>query len=64
MRSSIGHEKNSLIVHLMGRHMGFRFLEARLKKLWEDEGHIRVIDLSDNYFMVSFSHEGDYKFAF
>ena len=44
--------------------MGFRFFEARLKKLWEKKGHIRVTDISGDYFIVSFSHEADYKFAF
>ena len=34
------------------------------KKLWEKEGHIRVINIRDKYFVVSFSHEVDYKFAF
>ncbi|XP_057432215.1 uncharacterized protein LOC130724967 [Lotus japonicus] len=55
--------KNSLIVKLLGKKLGFRWMNQRLQRLWAREGEIKVMDLSEDYFLVRFSSENDYKLA-
>ncbi|KAJ1436414.1 Zinc finger, CCHC-type [Sesbania bispinosa] len=55
--------KYSLIVKLMGKRMGLRFMSSKLKFLWTKNGDVRIMDISDEFFMVRFSDEGDYKHA-
>ncbi|KAJ1382865.1 hypothetical protein SESBI_43849 [Sesbania bispinosa] len=55
--------KFSLIVRLMGRRVGFRMMSMKLKYLWAKNGDIRVMDISEDFYLVRFSNEGDYKHA-
>ncbi|XP_057450418.1 uncharacterized protein LOC130742100 [Lotus japonicus] len=38
-------------------------MNLRIQRLWAREGDVKVMDLSEEYFLVRFSSENDYKFA-
>lgn len=55
--------KKGLIVKLLGRKIGFRALENRLNQLWVSNGDISIIDLGNDFFLVTFTSEKDRDFA-
>lgn len=48
---------------LLGRKIGYKALETRLKQLWVRHGIINVIDLGNDYFLVDFSSSDDLNHA-
>lgn len=55
--------KNSLIVKLFGRSIGYTYLCRRLKELWKPSAPMDVIALDNNFFLVRFANSGDLDFA-
>ncbi|XP_057426505.1 uncharacterized protein LOC130719928 [Lotus japonicus] len=55
--------KFTLVVKLLGKRIGFKWMNQRLHRLWAKEGDVKVIDLADDYFLVRFASENDYKLA-
>lgn len=55
--------KNSLIVKLIGRSHTLNFLAARLKLKWRPKGGMNIVDLVNNYFIVSFDLKEDRDFV-
>jgi hypothetical protein len=55
--------RQGLIVKLMGRRIGYKALETRLKQIWVRKGVISIIDLGFEYFLVYFTNEEDYTKA-
>lgn len=55
--------KFSLVVKLLGKRIGFKWMNQRLHHLWARNGEIKVIDLTDDYFLIRFNSEKDYHFA-
>lgn len=55
--------KQTLIVRLLGKKISLRMLQNSLGKKWSKKGPIKVIDISEDYFLVHFNHEEDYKYA-
>jgi hypothetical protein len=55
--------RQGLIVKLMGRRIGYKALETRLKQIWVRKGVISIIDLGYEYFLVYFTNEEDYTKA-
>ncbi|WJX46615.1 hypothetical protein P8452_33396 [Trifolium repens] len=51
--------KRGVIVKLLGRRIGYKALKTRLKQMWVRKGVINIIDLSNDYYLVAFSHEED-----
>ncbi|PNX80936.1 hypothetical protein L195_g036950, partial [Trifolium pratense] len=51
--------KKGVIVKLLGRRIGYKALEARLKQMWVRKGVISLIDLSNDYYLVAFTNEED-----
>jgi hypothetical protein len=51
--------RRGVIVKLLGRRIGYKALETRLKQMWVRKGIISIIDLGNDYFLVAFSHEDD-----
>ena len=51
--------KNSVVVKLLGRTIGYRALCARLNVMWKSALGFSVIDLESNYFLVRFRSVGD-----
>lgn len=50
---------NAVIVKLLGRSIGYKALENRLKQMWVRMGVLNIIDLSNGYFLVDFSNKED-----
>lgn len=55
--------KNTLIVRLRGKRTSLRFMSNKLQNLWAKHGSIHVLDMHNDFFIVRFSDEGDYKHA-
>ncbi|KAL4281257.1 hypothetical protein GQ457_03G022950 [Hibiscus cannabinus] len=53
----------SLIVHLLGRSIGYNALLARIHALWKPIGDLQLVDLENNYFWVRFKDEKDCAYA-
>ncbi|KAH9735625.1 reverse transcriptase domain-containing protein [Citrus sinensis] len=51
--------KNSVVVKLLGRTIGYKALCARLASMWKPSMGYSVIDLENNYFLVRFRNAGD-----
>ncbi|KAJ4837240.1 hypothetical protein Tsubulata_027969 [Turnera subulata] len=51
--------KNTVIVKLWGRPIGYRMLCSRLPRLWSLRGSFKVIDLDHNYFLVKLTDSYD-----
>jgi hypothetical protein len=51
--------RRGVIVKLLGRRIGYKALETRLKQMWVRKGSINIIDLSNDYYLVAFTHEDD-----
>ena len=51
--------KNSVIVKLLGRTIGYRTLCMRLNVMWKTTMTYSVIDLENNYFLVRFRSASD-----
>ncbi|KAL4324940.1 hypothetical protein GQ457_11G023650 [Hibiscus cannabinus] len=52
--------RNAIIVRLLGRSIGYATLLNKMRAMWNPEGDIQLIDIENNYFIVRFSHAGDY----
>lgn len=46
--------RKTLVVKLMGKSVNFKVLESNLQKKWLKKGSIKVVDMSDGYFLVYF----------
>ncbi|XP_058758250.1 uncharacterized protein LOC131631474 [Vicia villosa] len=55
--------RRGVIVKLLGRRIGYKTLENRLNQMWVRRGVINIIELSNDYYLVAFSHEDDKKAA-
>jgi hypothetical protein len=51
--------RRGVIVKLLGRRIGYKALETRLKQMWVRKGSINIIDLSNDYYLVAFTNEED-----
>ncbi|XP_058726091.1 uncharacterized protein LOC131597407 [Vicia villosa] len=51
--------RRGVIVKLLGRRIGYKALENRLNQMRVRKGVINIIDLSNDYYLVAFSHEDD-----
>jgi len=49
--------------HCIGKIVGFRILEPKLRKEWAKKGSIRIIDVPKDYFQTLFKLEEDYNRA-
>lgn len=52
--------RNALIVKLLGKAMGCRFLSSKIEHLWK-LGAYKVTDLDNDYYIIRFERKGDYK---
>ncbi|KAJ1381518.1 hypothetical protein SESBI_45068 [Sesbania bispinosa] len=51
--------KRALIVKLLGKSVGVRFMQGWLMKLWQPQRRMEVIDLDNDYFVIRFADWGD-----
>jgi hypothetical protein len=52
--------KRGVIMKLLGRGIGYKALETRLKQMWVKKGIINIINLGDDYYLVTFSLDLDH----
>ncbi|CAN1790105.1 hypothetical protein LINPERHAP1_LOCUS18708 [Linum perenne] len=49
-----------MMVHLLGKTIGYSYMCHRLQALWKLLGNLHIIDLDKNCFMVKFASDQDY----
>lgn len=54
--------KNKVIINLLGKRVSFRFLLARLSKIWMGI-QFKIVDIPNDHYMVKFYNEKDYDFV-
>ncbi|XVF20850.1 hypothetical protein REPUB_Repub12eG0038500 [Reevesia pubescens] len=54
---------NCLIIKLLGRSIGFKLLDEKIRKLWNPKADYELIDLGDGFFLVRFTSLDDMHFA-
>lgn len=55
--------RQSLIVKVMGRKIGYTYLLRRLSTIWHPKSKMDLINLENDYFIVKFKSKIDYEFA-
>ncbi|KAF7843938.1 putative ribonuclease H protein At1g65750 family [Senna tora] len=55
--------RKSLIVKLIGKKVGIRFLRNRIERLWHLKCNMDLIDLENDFFLVRLADPRDYEFA-
>ncbi|KAK4272616.1 hypothetical protein QN277_021145 [Acacia crassicarpa] len=55
--------RDSLIIKLLGRNIGFKALESRVQSFWAKRGVTKLINIGHGYFVVKFSNKEDYMLA-
>ncbi|XP_061363633.1 uncharacterized protein LOC133307191 [Gastrolobium bilobum] len=53
--------RKALIIKLLGKRMGARFLMARVIRMWNLMGVYEVIDMDNGYLVVRFQEDSDYN---
>ena len=51
------------MVKLLGKKLGFQAMATWIRKGWAKRGEVKVLDLTNEFFLVCFADEGDYKHA-
>ena len=52
--------KNSVVVKLLGKSIGYRALWTRINALWNPLEEIKIVDLDNDYFIVKLNSHKDY----
>ncbi|KAL4367688.1 hypothetical protein GQ457_05G032520 [Hibiscus cannabinus] len=55
--------RQTIIVRLLGRNIGYQTLLNRIHALWKPLGEVQLIDIANNYFLVRFEDPHDYEKA-
>nr|KYP39534.1 LINE-1 reverse transcriptase isogeny [Cajanus cajan] len=55
--------RNSLIINVLGKRISYRSLENKIQREWAKAGLVRMVDLSQEFYLVQFAAEEDYKHA-
>ncbi|XP_019198912.1 PREDICTED: uncharacterized protein LOC109192673 [Ipomoea nil] len=55
--------KKTLIIKVMGRKVGYAYLKRRLTSMWKPQGHMDLIAIANDYFLVRFGTTEDLEFA-
>ncbi|XP_020216874.1 uncharacterized protein LOC109800506 [Cajanus cajan] len=55
--------KNSLVIQVLGKRVAFRMLDNKVQREWARTGVVRLIDMSEDHYLVQFTSEEDYKHA-
>lgn len=54
---------NALIVKILGRRVGYRFLQQKFIAIWKPTENLSLIDLGFDYYLVKFTKEDNYNKA-
>ena len=55
--------RQTLIVKVLGRTVGYAYLLRRIKALWHPKSLIDLVAIDNDYFLVKFASKDDYNFA-
>ncbi|XP_031120937.1 uncharacterized protein LOC116024177 [Ipomoea triloba] len=55
--------KQTLIVKVLGRNVGYGYLLRRLTTLWKPKARMELVTVDNGYFLVKFASVDDYEFA-
>lgn len=55
--------RNSLIIKVWGRTVGYNYLMRRLKSMWKPKAFIDLLAVENDYYLVKFHSVEDFKFA-
>ncbi|KAJ4845048.1 hypothetical protein Tsubulata_010841 [Turnera subulata] len=55
--------EKAVIVKLLGREIGYRALQAKIRTIWNPTGPFKIIDLENNFYIVRFWDSSDYYHA-
>jgi hypothetical protein len=55
--------RQTLIVKVMGRRVGYMYLIKRLKTLWKIQTDLELVDLGNDFFLAKFANEVDKEYA-
>ncbi|KAJ4836147.1 hypothetical protein Tsubulata_038857 [Turnera subulata] len=53
--------KDTLIVKLLGKSVGYRFLHRTLMNQWKPRGEIVMADMGNDFYLLQFTNEYDYN---
>ncbi|KAK8981728.1 hypothetical protein V6N11_028133 [Hibiscus sabdariffa] len=53
----------TMVVKLLGRHIGYNTLRSRLLDIWKPTEAFRLMDIENDYFLVTFKSRSDYSNA-
>lgn len=51
--------KDTLVIKLLGKNIGYMVMKDRLKRLWKPQGGFDILDVDNGYFMVTFDMQSD-----
>ncbi|KAK7391348.1 hypothetical protein VNO78_19763 [Psophocarpus tetragonolobus] len=46
-----------LVVHVLRKQVKFKILEAKIQRCWVKNGKVKIVDMSDDFFLVQFMAE-------
>lgn len=55
--------RKSLIIKVLGKDVGYKFLQEKIHKLWKISGAFELIDIPNNYWLVHLTVDGDFDYA-
>lgn len=55
--------RKSLIIKVLGKEVGYKFLLNKIQKLWSPSGTLDMLDFKNNFFLVMFSSSKDMRYA-
>lgn len=55
--------EKGVIIKMLGRSIGFKALENRMKLLWAKRGVLNIIDLGQEFYLVTFTNPEDHTVA-
>ncbi|KAJ4838451.1 hypothetical protein Tsubulata_041033 [Turnera subulata] len=53
--------KDTLIVKLLGKRVGYRFLHRSLMNQWKPRGEIVMADMGNDFYLLQFTNDQDYQ---
>nr|KYP69874.1 Retrovirus-related Pol polyprotein LINE-1 [Cajanus cajan] len=55
--------KRALVIHVLGKRVSFKALENKVNRDWVKSGSMRMIDMPNDFYLVQFTEEEDYRHA-
>ena len=56
-------QQKTLIIKVMGRTVGFKYLERCMRALWQPKSTLDIVAIEIDYFLAKFASVDDYEYA-